>query len=66
MTLMCFSRQALIVGLVALTLSTWFEEYHWTPGAVLGTILVLAGNLIVLIPRRAPPVAVASAPGGGQ
>jgi len=51
--------------LVALTLSTWFEDYRWTPTAVLGTVLVLAGNLIVLMPRRTREVSAASASGGG-
>lgn len=33
---------------VALTLSTFFEEYQWTVTAVLGVLLTLAGNMIVL------------------
>lgn len=33
---------------VALTLSTFFESYHWTAAAVGGVILTLAGNTLVL------------------
>lgn len=39
--------------LVALALSTWFEAFHWTLVAALGIALVLAGALLVLLPRRA-------------
>ncbi|MFG1267591.1 DMT family transporter [Xanthobacter sp. DSM 14520] len=34
--------------IVALFLSTWFEDYHWTATAAAGIALVLAGNLLVL------------------
>jgi drug/metabolite transporter (DMT)-like permease len=40
---------------VALSLSTWLEGYHWSPLALLGFALVLAGNLLVLTRRRAVP-----------
>ncbi|MFG1402891.1 DMT family transporter [Xanthobacter sediminis] len=39
--------------LVALALSTWFEAFHWTLVAALGIALILAGALLVLLPRRA-------------
>ncbi|MFG1419963.1 DMT family transporter [Xanthobacter sp. V0B-10] len=39
--------------LVALALSTWFEAFHWTLMAALGIALILAGALLVLLPRRA-------------
>lgn len=42
-----------VFPLVALGLSTLFEGYEWTPPAVAGVALVLAGNLLVLR-RRAP------------
>lgn len=47
--------------LVALAISTVVENYVWTPTAVLGVVLVVAGNLLVLLqPRRAqPPVTAA-------
>lgn len=41
--------------LVALGLSTWFEAFHWTIAAAVGIALVLAGALLVLLPRRERP-----------
>ncbi|AXC49398.1 DMT family transporter [Paracoccus suum] len=41
-----------IFPVVALTLSWLFEGYHWTPVAVLGLGLVMAGNVILF--ARAP------------
>jgi len=38
--------------LVALTISTVVEDYAWTPAALLGVGLVLAGNLLALLPQR--------------
>lgn len=38
--------------LVALAISTVFEGYVWTAGALLGVALVLGGNLLVLLPQR--------------
>ena len=44
--------------LVALAISTVVEDYVWTPTAMLGVALVLAGNLLVLLrPRGAAPQA---------
>lgn len=40
-----------IYPVVALMISTMFEDYHWTLPAILGLALVVAGNLLVL---RAP------------
>ncbi len=38
---------------VALTLSTFFEGYHWTISTVLGVMLTIAGNTLVLrLPLR--------------
>lgn len=42
---------------VALSLSTLLEGYHWGPLAALGLALVLSGNLILLLRRRAPAAA---------
>lgn len=39
---------AVLFPLVALTISTFAEGYHWTPLAALGIGLVLCGNVIVL------------------
>jgi drug/metabolite transporter (DMT)-like permease len=38
--------------LVALAISTVVEDYAWTPTALAGVALVLAGNLLVLLRRR--------------
>ena len=35
---------------VALTLSTIFEAYQWSPTALVGVVLTLAGNVLVLLP----------------
>jgi hypothetical protein len=34
---------------VALTISTIYEGYHWTPLALGGLALVLAGNLLAFL-----------------
>jgi drug/metabolite transporter (DMT)-like permease len=39
---------------VALAISTAYEGYQWTPLAMAGAALALAGNLLVLGARRAP------------
>ena len=41
----------LLMPLIALVLSTLFEGYHWTANASVGVALVLAGNLIILMPQ---------------
>ncbi|WP_238122989.1 MULTISPECIES: DMT family transporter [unclassified Xanthobacter] len=41
--------------LVALALSTVFEAFHWTLSAAAGIALVLAGALLVLLPRGRRP-----------
>jgi len=40
----------LLMPIIALFLSTLFEDYHWTPSAVVGIAIVLMGNLIILTP----------------
>ncbi|KPF47416.1 DMT family transporter [Rhizobium sp. AAP43] len=44
---------------VALTLSSLFEDYHWTPLGVLGLMLTLAGNAVMFarLPMRRPVLA---------
>ena len=42
----------LLMPVVALILSTFFEEYQWSANAVLGVIVVLVGNLIILTPAE--------------
>lgn len=43
---------SVLFPIVALTLSTLFEGYAWTPLALAGVVLVLAGNVLVLIAKR--------------
>ena len=38
--------------IVALGVSTWLEDYRWTPLAGAGVALVLLGNVIVLLRRK--------------
>ncbi len=42
----------LLMPIIALLLSTLFEEYHWSMNAVLGIVIVLAGNLVTLTPAE--------------
>jgi drug/metabolite transporter (DMT)-like permease len=42
----------LLMPVVALIFSTFFEEYQWSVNAVLGVIVVLVGNLIILTPAE--------------
>ncbi|WP_088342673.1 MULTISPECIES: DMT family transporter [Rhodomicrobium] len=37
---------------IALTVSTFFEGYHWTPAAALGLLLIALGNMLVFAPGR--------------
>ena len=39
----------ILTPLVALTISTFFENYTWTWQAVLGVALILSGNILALI-----------------
>ncbi len=43
-----------VFPLVALAISTLFEGYRWTGPAIAGTVLILAGNVLVLKGRRTP------------
>ena len=40
----------LLMPIIALLLSTFFEEYHWSLNAGLGIAVVLIGNLVILTP----------------
>ncbi len=42
----------LLMPVVALIISTFFEEYQWSVNAVLGVIVVLVGNLVILTPAE--------------
>ena len=37
--------------LVALTISTLFEGYQWTAAAACGVALVVAGNVLMIMPK---------------
>lgn len=41
-----------VFPIVALLLSTWFEDFHWTPLALAGVALVVLGNGFILIKTR--------------
>ncbi|GEQ98768.1 hypothetical protein JCM17844_24050 [Iodidimonas gelatinilytica] len=43
---------AIAIPLVALAVSTIFENYQWTPLAVAGVGLVLVGNLMLIRKKR--------------
>ncbi len=45
---------SVLFPLVALSISTVFEDHHWTALAGAGVVLVLSGNLILLLRRRIP------------
>ncbi|MCG8710505.1 DMT family transporter [Brenneria sp. 4F2] len=47
----------LLFPLIALSVSTIYEDYHWQPNAVIGLLLILAGNAVMFYrPRRMAPV----------
>jgi drug/metabolite transporter (DMT)-like permease len=43
------SYASVLFPVIALAMSTVFENYQWTPVALLGVVLVLAGNVLVLV-----------------
>jgi len=43
---------ALLIPIIALLLSTVFEDYHWPPNAIGGVALVLLGNFFALRKKR--------------
>ncbi len=53
--------------IVALGVSTFLEHYQWSLSAVIGVLLVLAGNLLVLARRRpSAPLSTSSLPAAGS
>ncbi|MDX2502359.1 MAG: EamA family transporter [Deltaproteobacteria bacterium] len=40
----------LLMPIIALGLSTWFENFHWTANTAIGVAIVLIGNLFILTP----------------
>jgi len=56
-----------IVPIVALILSAFFEEYHWTPLALVGIALIIIGNIILVSlkkpsPSKVTPIVLHQAP----
>jgi len=45
----------LVIPIIALILSTIFEDYHWTPMALIGVSFILAGNIIILRKKKSKP-----------
>ncbi|SHJ20315.1 Threonine/homoserine efflux transporter RhtA [Malonomonas rubra DSM 5091] len=48
----------LLFPLVALLLSTIWEDYQWTAPAVVGILLILGGNYLAMVKRKPAPVSV--------
>ncbi len=45
------SYTILLIPIIAMIISTVFEDYHWQRSAIIGIVLLLAGNLIVMNKR---------------
>lgn len=43
---------SLVNPLIALLISSFFENYHWNAPAIVGVLLILAGNFLALYRRR--------------
>ena len=44
----------LVTPIIAMFISTYFENYQWTLMAVVGSILIIGGNLVALYKKRKP------------
>lgn len=51
----------LLFPLVALSISTLFEDYQWRPNALIGLLLILAGNAVMFYRPRHPTAQPATA-----
>lgn len=51
----------IVTVIVAMLLTTLFEDYRWTPLTVLGAILALIGLVVALRARQTPPTALKQA-----
>lgn len=49
---------SVLFPIVALAISSFFEDYHWTPIAAAGIVLTLVGNWLVLSRRKPRPVTI--------
>jgi len=56
------SFTAVLIPVVAMLLSTLFEDYHWTASGAIGAALAFVGNYIALTARRPRPVMPARDP----
>ena len=43
-----------LVPIIALGLSTIFEDFHWTANTLIGIAFVLWGNFLVLVRKQTP------------
>ena len=50
---------SVMVPIIAMALSTWFEAYRWSPLAIAGAVLALGGMLLALAGRRRPTLVAA-------
>jgi drug/metabolite transporter (DMT)-like permease len=50
---------SVIVPIIAMALSTGFEDYRWTPLSIGGAVLALGGMMLALAGRRQPPLVAA-------
>jgi drug/metabolite transporter (DMT)-like permease len=50
---------SVLVPIIAMGFSTWFEGYRWTPLAAAGALLALGGMLLALVGRRRPQLVAA-------
>ena len=50
---------SVIVPIIAMALSTAFEDYRWTPLSIAGAVLALGGMLLALVGRRRPQLVTA-------
>jgi len=57
---------SVLFPIVALALSTVYEDYQWTPAAAFGVALVLAGNALILTRGGAERAAPLAPPGNTQ
>jgi len=56
---------SLLIPIIAMAISTWIEGYRWSPLAIVGGVLALAGMAVALLSRRREAEAGTPAPDGG-
>ena len=45
----------LVIPVIALILSSIFEDYHWTLTSLIGVLFILSGNIIILRKKKSKP-----------